>query len=205
MAAFARLTLQLMSLGAPPKLIAASQRDGFDEIRHTELCFSIARSFDGQTQSPGGFPAARRSPALSKFRTMALSQLAVESLIEGALQEGLSARIIAGLAKTCPLPEVREVLREIAADEGRHAAHGWDVVKWCYREGGAPVGMALRAAAWTLPDAMPLGVPEDAPSGSWERYGIHGEERQIETFRRTRAELVHRVATLTSTASGPSA
>jgi len=128
---------------------------------------------------------------------MALSQLAVESLIEGALQEGLSARIIASLAKICPLPEVREVLKEIAADEGRHAAHGWDVMEWCHREGGAPVGMALRAAAWTLPSAMRLGVPEDARSGSWERYGIHGEERQIEAFRSARADLVRRVQELT--------
>jgi len=199
-AAFARLTLQLMSLGAPPKLIAESQRDGLDEIRHTELCFSVARSFDGQTQSPGDFPAARRSPALSRFRTMALSQLAVESLVEGALQEGLSARIIAGLAKTCPLLEVRGVLREIAADEGRHAAHGWDVVEWCYREGGAPVGMALRAAVWAMPKATRLGVPAAAQSGTWERYGIHGKQRQMEAFQCARADLVRRVAEITASA-----
>jgi hypothetical protein len=47
-AAFARLTLDLMALGAPAALLAAAQRDAADEVRHTELCFSLARAIDGR-------------------------------------------------------------------------------------------------------------------------------------------------------------
>jgi hypothetical protein len=65
-AAFARLTLDLMALGAPPSLIAAANRDALDEIRHAELCFSLACALDGKRVGPGPFPEAQRvatSPA----------------------------------------------------------------------------------------------------------------------------------------------
>ena len=62
-AAFARLTLDLMALGAPPALIADVQKDALDEIRHAELCFSLAHALDGQPVSPAAFGEARRAAA----------------------------------------------------------------------------------------------------------------------------------------------
>src|SRR5262249_10023766 len=138
-AAFARLTLDLMALGAPAELIVAANRDALDEIRHTELCFSLAQSLDGIAESPGPFPEVSAARTLPSQRTLALAKLAVDSLVDGALHEGVSARIIAKLARRCEEPATRAILKEIAADEGRHAAHGWDVVRWCLAEGGRPV------------------------------------------------------------------
>ena len=66
-AAFARLTLDLMALGAPPHLIASSNTDGLDEIRHTELCFSLARSIDGRSEVRAPSPK-RSAPAHSPGR-----------------------------------------------------------------------------------------------------------------------------------------
>lgn len=195
-AAFARLTLDLMALGAPPALIAAGNRDALDEIRHAELCFSLARALDGKSESPGAFPEAQRARTLGGGRTLSLAALAVDSLVDGALHEGVSARVIARLARRCEEPQIRAVLKEIAADEGRHAAHGWDVVEWCLAEGGSAVAEALRGAVQALPRSMRSELPAAAEDGGWERFGIHGHGLEAEEFASTRADLVRRVEKL---------
>jgi hypothetical protein len=192
-AAFARLTLDLMALGAPPALVAAANEDALDEIRHTERCFALARAIDGAAASPGAFPEARTARTLSSHRTLALAELAVDSLVDGALHEGVSARIIARLARTCEEPAIRAVLKEIAADEGRHSAHGWDVVRWCLDEGKAPVARALVGAIHLLPKQMRSPLPDEASDGSWERWGIHGHALEHEEYTKAHADLVTRV------------
>ena len=199
-AAFARLTLDLIAIGAPPRLIEAANRDSMDEIRHADLCFSIARALDGRDESPGPFPAAQHAGGLPSSRTFALVQLAISSLIDGALHEGLSARVIARLVKRCEEPVIRDALRELAADEGRHAAHGWDVVEWCLEEGGAPVAHALRGALRTIPKSIDSGLPEAALTGAWEQYGIHGQELESEEHDRACAALKRRVVASTAKA-----
>lgn len=173
-AAFARLTLDLMALGAPPSLVADAQRDALDEVRHAELCFGLARALDGLEQSPGAFPAAAKARTLPQNRTLALAQLAVDSLIDGALHEGVSARIVARLRKRAVSPAIRSVLDEIARDEGRHARHGWDVLRWCVAEGGDSVRNALEGALRGLPREMISPMPEAAEDGAWERFGLMG-------------------------------
>jgi hypothetical protein len=195
-AAFARHTLDLIALGAPPSLVAAAQRDALDEIRHAELCFALARSIDGGDRSPGAFPQAARSVTLPKPRLMALSELAVDSLVDGALHEGASARIVAKLARRCEDPAIASILKEIAADEGRHSAHGWDVVRWCVAEGGEPVLRSLEAAARALPQTVHSELPEAARQGAWERWGIAGEALEADELSRARADLVRRVEAL---------
>jgi hypothetical protein len=195
-AAFARLTLDLMALGAPPRLLHDTQKDADDEIRHTELCFALARGLDGRAESPAAFPQAARARTLSRWRTIALAQLAVDSLIDGALHEGVSARVIAQLAQRCEVPEVRAVLRQLAADEGRHSAHGWDVVEWCLAEGGWVVASALRGALRTIPRTLRTPVPDGAREGAWERFGIHGHALEARCYEQARANLVTRVERL---------
>ncbi len=55
-AASARLTMQLLSQGAPPDLIAASQQAMHDQIRHSRLAFGIARSYGADDVGPGPLP-----------------------------------------------------------------------------------------------------------------------------------------------------
>lgn len=192
-AAFARLTLDLISLGAPPELVVDANRDALDEIRHTELCFGLARAIDGRVESPGAFPEAARTRSLSRSRTLALASLAVDSLVDGALHEGVSARIIAKLQRRCEAPAIQAILKEIAADEGRHARHGWDVVRWCLSEGGEPVARALEGALRGLPARMASPMPDEARDGSWERWGIMGEELEAEEHDATRVDMTRRV------------
>ncbi len=192
-AAFARLTLDLMALGAPPGLVASAQRDALDEIRHTELCFSLARAIDGKSESPGPFPEASRARTLPHSRTLALAKLAVDSLVDGALHEGVSARIIAKLARQCEVPSITRALRGIARDEGRHAAHGWDVVEWCVAEGGETVVSALRGAASALPVEMQSPLPTAALEGGWHKWGIHGRALEAREYAAAREDLLRRV------------
>jgi hypothetical protein len=202
-AAFARHTLDLMALGAPPAMLAASSRDTLDEIRHAELCFSLARALDGRSESPGPFPEAQHAGGLPANRSLALAKLAVDSLIDGALHEGISARVIARLVKRCEEPSIREVLRELAADEGRHAAHGWDVVAWCLAQGGRPVAQALQGALWVLPERIHSDLPEGARSGGWERYGLHGAALEAEEHAKARADVVRRVRAMVAGTLAP--
>jgi hypothetical protein len=193
-AAFARLTLDLMALGAPPQLIADANRDSLDEIRHAQLCFGLARALDGRVESPGAFPVASNARKLSSMRTIALGQLAVDSLVDGALHEGVSARIIAKLARRCDVPAIQVMLKEIAADEGRHARHGWDVTLWCLAEGGEPVAHALEGALRALPRVMTSPMDDEARDGRWERFGIMGEALEAEEHEAARAYVERRTA-----------
>jgi hypothetical protein len=195
-AAFARLTLDLMALGAPPALIEAANRDARDEIRHAELCFSLARALDGSNEGPGPFPEPQRARTLPGLRALALAKLAVDSLIDGALHEGVSARTIAVLVRRCQEPAIRAMLKELAADEGRHAAHGWDVVEWCLSEGGPVVAHALRGALPRLPSQPRSTLPEAARDGSWERWGIPGQALEAEQFAEARVQIGARVEDL---------
>jgi hypothetical protein len=192
-AAFARLTLDLMALGAPPELLADANRDALDEIRHAELCFSLARALDGRAQGPLAFPQARSTGGLSSNRTLALCKLAVDSLVDGALLEGFSARLLAQLAPQCADASAQSLLRELAADEGRHSAHGWDVVAWCLREGGASVAAALHGAARSLPEQVSTALPPAALDGSWERFGIPSQAREAQAYVDSRAHVVARI------------
>jgi hypothetical protein len=192
-AAFARLTLDLMGLGAPPELVAAANQDALDEIRHAEMCFGLATAIDGRHVSPAPFPEAQRVATLSRARPLALARLAVSSLVDGALHEGVSARIIARLAQRATPPAVRDMLKSIAADEGRHSAHGWEVVGWCLEQGGRGVGEALLGALRALPSEMRTALPDGAGDGSWERWGIHGHALEAEEYRKARAHVHERV------------
>jgi hypothetical protein len=195
-AAFARLTLDLMALGAPAALVRGAQEDALDEIRHTELCFDLARRLDGHAMAPKAFPEARSARTLPDHRMLALATLAVDSLVDGALHEGTSARIIAKLARRAEDPVIRDTMREIARDEGRHAAHGWSVVEFCVAEGGTSVVSALVGALGALPATMQTALPAEARHGGWERYGIMGHALEQHEYSQTLAALKARVVRL---------
>lgn len=186
-AAFAQLTLDLMAVGAPPELVAAAQRDALDEVRHAAACFAIARDIDGIVESPSPFPDARaRRFLFTASRSIALTQIAIDALADGVLNEGIAARLLAQLAKKCDVPALSSILRDMAADESRHAAHSWDIVAWCVESGGATVAKALRGALTGMPKKVCSALPTGAREGAWERWGVHGVEMEATAFAKTR-------------------
>jgi hypothetical protein len=203
-AAFARLASDLVALGAPPELLEAANRDALDEIKHARMCFALARELDGKNEGPLAFPAARTARTLPSNRTLALAALAVDSLVDGALHEGVSAAVIAELARRCRIPRIENMLREIARDEGRHAAHGWDVAMWCIEEGGEPIRRAVLGALRGLPKKMQSPLPDAAKDGAWEPYGIHGHALEASAWARVRERLEARVTSMRRASPEPS-
>lgn len=186
-AAFSQLALDLMAVGAPPELVRAAQRDALDEVAHAELCFAIARAIDGRVLSAAPFPEARTQRWLfTQSKSVALSQMAIDALADGVLNEGIAARLLAELARECEEPEMAAMLRTMAADESRHAAHSWEIVEFCLQRGGPVVASALRGALRGLPTEVCCSLPAAARDGAWRTWGVHSAAMEAEAFRKTR-------------------
>lgn len=192
-AAFSRLSLDLMALGAPPSLVEDAHRDALDEARHARSCYALAAGVDGNADGPAPFPEVwkPREGALS------VENLAVEALREGALLEDVAARTARSLSTRDDVdPVVREVLRGIAEDEARHAEHAWDVMLWCVRKGGVSVVTALEHAMAGFPERLVL---EACADGALERWGIPGQARVDVVYAACRSACAERLSALVTT------
>jgi hypothetical protein len=151
-AAFARLSLDLIAVGAPPALLTASARAAAEEVEHATACFAIAAALGGRPVGPGVFPEAAGGAA----RAVDLATLARDAYVDGCLGEGVAAELARSAAARCSDPAVRAALERIADEEAGHAALSWEIVRWCRAQGGDAVARALREAG----DAA-VALPED--------------------------------------------
>ena len=155
-AAFARFSLQLLSLGAPAELVLAAAQAQADEIGHARDCFALARRYSAGDLGPGPLPLAG-----------ALAELDLRSIVLGTIAEGCIGETVAALEAAeacahCTDPAARAVLERIAEDETRHAQLAWRFVAWALETGPAHVQGEVRAAF-----ARELAsVPPAAPSSS---------------------------------------
>ena len=140
-AAFARLTLDLMSLGAPLDLLGEVQRAAADEVAHAELAYGLAGRFAGRPLTPGAFPF--QQPVTPRAD---LAAVAADAAREGCVGETIGAWLAQHAAATAEDPEVKAAWARIAEDEARHAALSWRVVAWALRTGGEDVRAAVAAA-----------------------------------------------------------
>lgn len=102
-----------MDLEAPSRIIRQAREDAVDEVANAEACFFIARDLDGQAMGPGPLSAALGRER-TYLRRLALARLAIASLVDGALGEGTSARLLAEVALEADDPEVRAALAVMA-------------------------------------------------------------------------------------------
>jgi hypothetical protein len=192
-ASFSHVALDLIALGAPASLVRACHEAALDEVAHAQLCFDIATAIDGETRTPTPFADASTRPG----GDVTLTRVAVESLIEGALLEGAAAHVAAHLARTSCVPNVRRVLATIAADEKRHAEHGWRVLEWCVAQDARLVDVLQRAL-----DNAPLDVDAGPlADGSGEAFGIASHATLRASYARALDETHARLAALTETRS----
>jgi hypothetical protein len=140
-AAFARLSLQLMALGAPNALLRDVHQAALDEVGHAERCWQLAESFGGTKPAAGPFPFADETRV-----RVSLAELAAAAVREGCLAETLGAHVLGVAAQHAPEPEVREALSSMAAEEERHAVLSFRIVAWALRNGTAEVKASVRAA-----------------------------------------------------------
>lgn len=166
-AAFARATLELLAVGAPPSLLAAAQRAALDEIEHARLCFSLAGRYGGAAVEPGplGVPAPRvASPA----------QLAADAFAEGCVGETIAALAAQRAARSVAEPAVRDALVRVADDEARHAALAWSTVAWALAQGGEGVAERLRRTAAALRSEAAPRTPLPAADPHADELAAHG-------------------------------
>ncbi len=140
-AAFARLSLQLLALGAPSDLVALAHEAALQEIEHARICFSIAAALGDE--SPIG-PAALAIDGVALSATLA--SVAREAAVESCIGETVSSLVLARAAESCASDEQRAHLARMAEDELEHAAFGWRLVAWACRTGGEPVRSAVAEA-----------------------------------------------------------
>ncbi|CAN94136.1 hypothetical protein predicted by Glimmer/Critica [Sorangium cellulosum So ce56] len=140
LASFARFTLDLLALGAPPALIDAAQRALSDELQHARACFTLASRYAGRPLGPGpmAMDGALGAPTLAGA--------AASAVREGCVGETLAALLASAQRDRARDPEARRGLDRIAADEAAHAELAWAFVRWAVARGGEPVRAAVARA-----------------------------------------------------------
>jgi hypothetical protein len=160
-AAFARFSLQLLALGAPPELVRACTEAMADETRHARQCFGLAARYAGRSFAPGRLDV-----------TGALGEVTLRDVLELVVREGCIGETAAALEATWAAdaatdPVVREVLCGIAEDEGRHAALAFRFVAWAIAREPVLGEVLERLLAEAQGATAPLVAPSDgAPAES---------------------------------------
>ncbi len=139
-ASFARFTLELLGLGAPADIVAASQSASLDEIEHARLCFALASRFSGQSLGPGPMDMQ------GALRGTSLAEIAGWAVVEGCIGETIAALTARAQLDGAQDEDTRRALLRIAEDEEAHAALAWRFVAWALSMGGAPVRAAITQA-----------------------------------------------------------
>lgn len=123
-AAFARLSLQLLSLGAPGELVYEAQLASLDELRHADLFFELASRHAGAALRPGIVDVRGALDDLS------LAGLIESNLREGCIGETMAAEHLRIRAACVSEPALRAALLRVAEDETRHAELAFRILAW---------------------------------------------------------------------------
>jgi len=137
-ASFARASLELLALAAPPDLLRDTAVAMQDEIAHARACFAIAAAY-GASATPGPLDLGGAMPS-------AIDPLRVAYAVgyEGCVGETLGAAEGAQDACNALDPALRDVLDRIAADELRHASLAWRTLSWIVQTFGEAARQAAR-------------------------------------------------------------
>lgn len=191
-AAFSQLSLHLSALAAPARLLEATHRAALDEIRHAQACFAVVRAITGVPHTAGPIAAlgSSGSSAIDHVR------LAVGSIVDGCLAEGIAADVAAHGAARATEPVVRETLAMIAREELTHAELAWDVLAWCLDAGGDRVHAAVAARAAELTRELSPSMPPIAgiADATLVRFGVIDQDT-LGTIASTRIAAVQTRAT----------
>jgi hypothetical protein len=123
-AAFARFSLQLLSLGAPPELVEDCTRALRDETEHAKLCFELASAYAGCAIGPGPLDIS------NSLDVTTLTDIVDLVLLEGCFGETSAALEALEAAANAHDPVIADAYARIAQDEERHAALAFRFVRW---------------------------------------------------------------------------
>jgi hypothetical protein len=185
-AAFARLSLELMALGAPPELVEGAHKAALDEARHARVCFALASAYAGEAIDPDGLPEAVLPLDAPDF-----ARLAAECVVDGCFGEAVGAAAAREGSRRVRDPAVKRALAAIAREEARHAALAWRILGFCLERGGARAAEAAAGAVGRCVMAA-VGANEEIPS-ALRAHGRVGAEVMASIERRVRRAVARRL------------
>jgi hypothetical protein len=182
-AAFARFTMHLLALGAPPELVRASQEAMNDELGHTLLAFGLASAYGGRPLGPGALPI---EGALEHFEA---PQVVATLIREGCVGETVAAIEASTALQEATDPAVRSVLRRIAREELRHAELAWRTLAWLVGTGRISRDAVERELARARAEADGR-VPLPSDARDLREHGVVSEARRDAIRRATFESIV---------------
>ena len=190
-ASFARVTLELMGLGAPAEIILETQRAAADEVEHAREAYGLLASLLGRPVGPGDFPVSALTPRLDR------REITLSVAREACLGETLGVAEVEGalaLARAHSGPrEVIDHLERVAADETKHAGLAWRTLAWLL-EGASPslydeVAEVLTSEAHNLLSAS--GEEMDAPTAArLGHLGLLSEAQRLACYSQGLSEVL---------------
>jgi hypothetical protein len=183
-AAFARASLMLLAVGAPPDLVTGAHAAAMDEVEHARMAYALASGYGGSPRGPGLLPAVGVQEAPS------LAVVAVETFLDGCAGEAAAALALREAAVATEDGGVRAVLDRIAEDEERHAELAFRTVAWALRAGGPDVERGLVEAMASLRTELAGAVPPVEVERDLSAHGVLGVEARRIVRRRALAEVV---------------
>jgi hypothetical protein len=127
-ASFARFSLELLALGAPPALVREAHQAAADEVEHARLAFAVASAASGRPVGPGALDLGTAPPAATR------KQALVALIREACVSETVGVAEARDAAARCTEPRLKHLLETIADDESRHATLAWKTLGWLLRE-----------------------------------------------------------------------
>jgi len=172
-ASFARFAMQLLALGAPADLVRDTHAGAIDEVRHAELCLTLASAYAGSPLEPAALPIPGPVAIVPD-----LPAIAAEVAMEGAIGETVATVQALDALAAATDPAVRAVLEQTVADETRHAELAWRFLAWAIDQGGEATREAvLRAFLGFCPPAPRV---EQLDGVDLALYAAHGRQRAPE-------------------------
>jgi len=165
-AAFARFSLQLLSLGAPAELVEACTRALADETTHAKLCFAMASHYAGSALGPS------RLDVSDCLKASSLAEIMTLVFHEGALGETCAALEALASADAARDPALQRLYARIAVDEQRHAELAFRFLAWALTR-------ATAAERQEFERAVERGLHDAETRYGWESQG-RGDEHEHE-------------------------
>jgi hypothetical protein len=123
-ASFARFSLQLLAVAAPPEFLAEAQRAAAEEIEHARRAYAIASAFAGESIGPGALDTMSLPLATTRMGL-------ISGLIDDAcVSELVNVSEVQAIAEVATDAAVREFAARTATEEEAHVTLAWRVLRW---------------------------------------------------------------------------
>jgi hypothetical protein len=167
-AAFARFSLQLLSLGAPPELLERATSAMADETKHAKACFALASAYAAKPVGPGLLSID------DSLNGTSLEEIVLNTIREGCIGETVAAIEAREAAAHAADPALKQLLSVISEDETKHAELAFRFVQWALTLGDVKLEAAVRReiSALEREGQHHFDAPTSAAHARWLEHGV---------------------------------